>query len=41
MPQRQDFRLAGARRNRFLAWGLSAIAVLLYAAMRWRWTEGF
>jgi len=41
MPARQDHRLVALRRNRLLGWGLAAIALLLYSAMRWRWTQGF
>jgi hypothetical protein len=41
MPVRREPRLVVVRRNRFLGWGLGFIALLLYGAMRWRWTQGF
>jgi hypothetical protein len=41
MPVRQKAQHTQSRRNRLLAWGLGGLALLLYGAMRLRWTQGF
>ena len=41
MSMRQGIRPSMARHNRRLGWVLGGVAVFLYLAIAFRWTQGF